>query len=226
MQAKLLRFLESGEVRRIGENQSVVCDVRVVCATLRNLEEMVRTGDFREDLWFRINTFEIHLPPLRERLEDLPELIQHLIKRYANSPVAKLRSGRDLFTKEAFTIVQHHPWPGNVRQLANVIEHALILSDEIPIGPEALPPPFLRMQHSAIFHSATLTIADVPDVKFDMKSDVKQESVKSLRDKEAEAIYDALARHHGNKNKTAEELGISLKTLYNKLNQLDIKKSA
>ncbi|MDR1385287.1 MAG: sigma-54 dependent transcriptional regulator [Planctomycetaceae bacterium] len=231
VQAKLLRFLESGEVRRIGENQSVVCDVRVVCATLRNLEEMVRIGDFREDLWFRINTFEIHLPPLRERLEDLPELIQHLAKRYANSPAAKLRSGHDLFTKEAFAIMQRHPWPGNVRQLANVIEHAVILSDEIPIGHEALPQPFLRMQQSATANrspnATTLSIADVAEMKsFDIKFDAKQESARSLRSKEMEAIYDALARHNGNKNKVAEELGISLKTLYNKLNQLDAKKIA
>ncbi|MCL2118212.1 MAG: sigma-54 dependent transcriptional regulator, partial [Planctomycetaceae bacterium] len=132
VQAKLLRFLESGEVRRIGDNESTVRDVRVVCATLRNLEDMVRAGDFREDLWFRINTFEIHLPALRERLEDLPELIQHLAKRYPGSASVKLRSGRDLFSPEAYKIMQRHPWPGNVRQLANVIEHALILADTVP----------------------------------------------------------------------------------------------
>ena len=82
MQAKLLRFLESGEIRRVGDNESFTCDVRVVCATNRDLDEMVADGDFREDLWFRINTFEIPLPPLRERIEDIPLLAAHLLARF------------------------------------------------------------------------------------------------------------------------------------------------
>ena len=82
MQAKLLRVLESGEIRRVGENESFTVDVRVVCATHRNLEEMVEQGDFREDLMFRINTFEIHLPPLRDRIADVPQLAAHLLKRF------------------------------------------------------------------------------------------------------------------------------------------------
>ena len=82
MQAKLLRVLESGEIRRVGENESFIVDVRVVCATHRDLDEMVDDGDFREDLMFRINTFEIHLPPLRERLDDIPRLAAHLLARF------------------------------------------------------------------------------------------------------------------------------------------------
>ena len=230
VQAKLLRFLESGEVRRIGENESTVRDVRVVCATLRNLEDMVREGEFREDLWFRINTFEIHLPPLRERSEDLPELIQHLAKRYAGSVSAKLRSGRDLFTAEAYKIMQRHPWPGNVRQLANVIEHALILADTIPIGPEALPQPFLRVQPVASETSPRLHVVNevgrISDGGTTRPSETRPGESKSLRDLEIEAINNALDRHKGNKNKAAEELGISLKTLYNKLSQQEAKKTA
>jgi len=207
----------------------------VVCATLRHLEDMVHTGEFREDLWFRINTFEIHLPPLRERLEDLPELIQHLAKRYAGSVTASaagrstgLRSGRDLFTADAYKIMQRHPWPGNVRQLANVIEHALILSDTVPIGPEALPQPFLRMQPAGFGLRASGFREQVSDENPEARI-LKPESfspMKSLRDLEIEAINNALDRHKGNKNKAAEELGISLKTLYNKLSQQESKKSA
>ena len=226
VQAKLLRFLESGEVRRIGENESTVRDVRVVCATLRNLEDMVRDGDFREDLWFRINTFEIHLPALRERLEDLPELIRHLSRRYPGSASAKLVHGRDLFTKDAYAILQRHPWPGNVRQLANVIEHALILADMVPIGPEALPQPFLRMRsHGESEDAPRLHVVGDEGRMSDAKPTQAGEA-KNLRDLEIEAINNALDRHKGNKNKAAEELGISLKTLYNKLSQQDAKKTA
>ena len=92
MQAKLLRVLESGEIRRVGENKPSMVDVRVVCATHRNLPEMVAAGDFREDLMYRINTFEIHLPPLRERLDDIPALAEHLLRRFRPSLKAERRS--------------------------------------------------------------------------------------------------------------------------------------
>ena len=138
MQAKLLRFLESGEIRRVGENESFTVDVRVVCATHRHLDEMVAHGDFREDLMFRINTFEIHLPPLRERLDDIPQLARHLLTRFR----PHLRASDELFTPEALDTLQQHAWPGNVRELANVIEHATILCDELPIGLEHLPDRF------------------------------------------------------------------------------------
>ena len=97
MQAKLLRFLESGEVRRVGENESFTCDVRVICATNRDLDEMVAAGEFREDLWFRINTFEIPLPPLRERIEDIPLLARHLAARFG----AARGSHDEVFAPEA-----------------------------------------------------------------------------------------------------------------------------
>src|SRR5262249_18306033 len=117
MQAKLLRVLESGEIRRVGENQSLTVDVRVVCATHRRLDEMVSQGDFRQDLMFRVNTFEIHLAPLRERVADVPQLAQHLLKRFR----PHLRSGDTLFTPDAMEKLQNHDWPGNVRELANAI---------------------------------------------------------------------------------------------------------
>src|SRR5215470_8833228 len=94
MQAKLLRVLESGEIRRVGENQSLTVDVRVVCATHRNLAEMVEAGDFRQDLMFRVNTFEIHLAPLRERISDVPLLAAHLLKRLRSN----VKSADALFT--------------------------------------------------------------------------------------------------------------------------------
>lgn len=196
MQAKLLRFLENGEIRRVGENESFTCDVRVVCATHRRLDEMVSEGDFREDLWFRINTFEIELPPLRDRIEDIPVLARHLAARFRPN----LRPGDEVLAPEALAVLDEHCWPGNVRELANVIEHAMILCEQLPIAPEHLP---LR------FSARKLRVATTPS----------DSGPQTLRDLEMKAIEEALDRSGGNKPKAAESLGISLKTLYNKLNQ-------
>jgi two-component system NtrC family response regulator len=199
IQAKLLRFLESGEIRRVGENESFTCDVRVVCATNRNLDTMVVEGEFREDLWFRINTFEIPLPPLRERTEDIPLLARTLAGRFRRN----LPAGEEVFTPAALAALSEHCWPGNVRELANVIEHAMILCDAGPIGPEHLPGRFASRR---------------------LRGDSAH---KTLREIEMQAIHDALDRHHGNKPSAARQLGISLKTLYNKLNQAaSLRKSA
>ena len=239
VQAKLLRFLESGEVRKVGDNDATVCDVRVVCATLRNLETMVQAGDFREDLWFRINTFEIHLPPLKERKEDLPELILALVKRFRSDLTES--DAVKLFTSDAYHILLQYEYPGNVRQLANAIEHALVLSDRFPIRAEDLPD-MLRhetLDTNLVTHrtmeekpsrpvirkeaAATATQPTVPHrnpVQELMTFDPLAEAA-TLRDLELKAIESALQRHGGSKSKAAEELGISLKTLYNKLSHLE-----
>jgi two-component system NtrC family response regulator len=195
MQAKLLRVLESGEIRRVGDNDAFEVNVRVVCATHRNLPDMVESGDFREDLMYRINTFEIHLPSLRERSPDIQALAEHLFRRFRPN----LKPDDPLFTADAIDLLAKHSWPGNVRELANVIEHATILCDQPPITPEHLP------QRFASRKSATAKVRITGPI--------------SLRDLEMQAIYDALERNGGNKPEAAEELGISLKTLYNKLNQ-------
>jgi len=257
VQAKLLRFLESGEVRKVGDNEATICDVRVVCATLRNLETMVQAKEFREDLWFRINTFEIHLPPLRDRKGDLPELILALAKRFrqelTETDVTKF------FTPEAYRLMSHYDYPGNVRQLANVIEHALILADRFPIQAADLPNmlrqesadrlllrkmeekpsrPVIHKESSQMppkemtpqegnpkeMNTVGSTQANRNPMQELMSFDPSAESA-TLRDLEMKAIESALGRHGGNKSKAAEELGISLKTLYNKLNQSE-KRSA
>ena len=225
VQSKLLRFLENGEVRKIGENSSRVCDVRVICATLRNVEEMVASGDFRQDLWFRINTFEIHLPPLRERLEDLPELILHLANRYKKG--SKLASLEEVFTPEAYSVLARYSWPGNIRQLANVIEHAMILTDNFPMGVGVLPHQVQETSgcQAPLPRSEGVSLrTDISRPPFALDEDAEAlmafDSGRTLRDLENEAIVSSLRRNGGNKAKAAEELGISLKTLYNKLNQL------
>jgi two-component system NtrC family response regulator len=204
MQAKLLRVLESREIRRVGENRATTVDVRVVCATHRDLPEMVAAGDFREDLMYRINTFEIFLPPLRDRTDDIPELAEHLLARFRG----KARSNSRQLADDAIATLKAHVWPGNVRELANVIEHATILCDDGPITAAHLPSQFNRRQLTGA--AASHSTGPI-----------------SLRDLEMQAIYQALERNGGSKPKAADELGISLKTLYNKLNQAsDLEKSA
>ncbi len=194
MQAKLLRVLESGEVRRVGENQPFQVDVRVVCATHRDLDKMVEDGDFRQDLMFRINTFELLLPPLRERIADMPLLVAHLLKRF----MPHCCDADSCIAPKAKELLERHSWPGNVRELANVIEHATILCSSPPIRAEHLPQ-LHRSPKSSPF-DAPLT----------------------LRQIEILAVQRSIERHEGNKPKAAEELGVSLKTLYNKLSQAEL----
>lgn len=195
LQAKLLRVLESGEIRPVGANESFRIDVRIVCATHRNLADMVEDDEFREDLMYRINTFEIQLPPLRDRVDDIPELAAHLMSRYrADAP----RDPRQLFDDLSIEALRSHIWPGNIRELANVIEHASIICDGFPITVDHLPRTFGNRN---------------------MVGGKLVTSGMSLKEIEAHAISAALDRHQGNKSAAAEELGISLKTLYNKINQ-------
>ncbi|KAA5546316.1 sigma-54-dependent Fis family transcriptional regulator [Roseiconus nitratireducens] len=197
MQAKLLRVLETGDIRRLGSNQSKRVDVRVICATHRDLEKMVQEEQFREDLMFRINTFEIHVPALRERTDDILPLAKHLLRRHRND-------GTDdaLFTPAAESELLAHKWPGNVRELANVIEHAAILCDALPIDAEHLPRHFSRRQ---------------------LRHEVRDSGPMTIKQLELIAIERALERNGGDKKAAAEELGVSVKTLYNKLNSADEK---
>ena len=135
VQVKLLRFLESGEIRKVGENEPFRVDVRVLCATNRDLREMVSNELFREDLFFRLNTFEIYLPPLRERKADIAALANHLLLRHA----ARRGLTESMITPAAIAVLSAHEWPGNIRELANMIERATILAGNGPILPEHLP---------------------------------------------------------------------------------------
>jgi DNA-binding NtrC family response regulator len=199
MQVKLLRFLESGEVRRVGENEPFQVDVRVVCATNRGLEEMVAAGTFRQDLFFRVNTFEIHLPPLRERQGDIPGLAAHLAARILKRP----KISPELLTTELLDALCKHTWPGNVRELANALEHAVILAGGQPMTADHLP--------SSVLNSS-------PVESVGMKFTLPNQPM-TLREIEMNVIESVLDKHDGDKPKTAKELGIALKTLYNKINQ-------
>jgi DNA-binding NtrC family response regulator len=207
IQVKLLRFLESGEIRRVGDTKPFRTDVRVICATNRDLRAMIQKDEFREDLYFRINTFEIRLPPLRERRQDIPDLARHLLGRAARRPVEQVA---DLLTPEAIDALLEHDWPGNVRELANVMEHAYILSGGEAITPEHLP----YHVRSRAGGTATLPLKRQET----SPGPAAASPPRTLREIEMEHIFKVLEKHNGNKPAAAAELGIVLKTLYNKLN--------
>jgi DNA-binding NtrC family response regulator len=217
LQSRLLRVLESGEIRRVGDNHPINVDVRLVCATHRPLEEMARAGEFREDLLFRINTFEITVPPLRERLGDIPGLVDHFVRR--GRP--QTPSQADVIAAEALESLAAHDWPGNVRELANVVEHALVLCDELPLLPEHLPSRLTgRQAHARPALATPASSASQTATAAESSRAVSPARPQTLRELEMEAILQGLERNEGNKPRTAEELGISLKTLYNKLHQI------
>ena len=205
IQVKLLRFLESGEIRRVGDNEPFRVDVRVVCATNRDLRQMVAEDEFRKDLYFRINLFEFQLPSLRDRRSDIPDLARHLLARAAKKPVEQVA---DRLLPETIDVLLDYEWQGNVREMVNVMEYANLISGGGPIEPQHLPRHIL-----AEGEPETLSLVSQPTGP--VKSAGAPQTLKEI---EMSYILTTLEKHKGKKQAAAEELGISLKTLYNKLN--------
>ena len=194
LQAKFLRVLEERKIRRLGGRVDVEVDVRVVCATTRDLKEEIRRGRFREDLFFRLHVFSIQLPPLKERREDIPLLVHHFIEKFNRETVKRVQG----VSPAALAVLQSYAWPGNIRELRNTVERAMILVDGDVIGEEHLP----------------------PDMQGSLPASVLRVPLGIALDKvEKEYILASLQKGGGNKARTAEILGISEKTLYNKLNR-------
>jgi two-component system nitrogen regulation response regulator NtrX len=201
MQSKLLRMLEEGEIERVGGDKPIAVDARVVVATHRNLEEMVRQGTFRADLYHRIYVFPIALPPLRERAEEIPALAE-----YFAAQVASQNGWREKhFSPESLVILQRYAWPGNVRELRNVVERVLLLSGEETITAEevqlALPVPHNGEPLSST-GSGPLT--------------------QRMESFEREVLLAELRRHHHHMTNTARALGLERSHLYKKCQQLGI----
>jgi len=194
LQVKLLRLLETRTFRRVGGVEPQRADFRLVCATHRDLKQMVDAGEFRMDLFFRINTFPIVLSPLRERPEDLPLLIEAMLKRLA--PHRTLRLNDD-----AIECLHGYEFPGNVRELRNVVERALLLCDGDLIGPEHLPGE-CRNSHFAVSPRTT------------------ENDLMPLDEMERRYLRWAVTRFQGDKRELAERLGVSERTLYRKLQEL------
>jgi len=197
MQGKFLRVLEERRLRRLGGKAEVEVDVRVLCATNRDLKQEIRAGRFREDLYFRLHVFTVHLPPLRERPEDIPLLVQHFIEKFTGETGKHVHGA----TPEAMAVLQAYAWPGNIRELRNTVERGMILVDGDMIGEEQLPPD-MRPQATGGGAAALQLPLGIP-----------------LREVEKEYVLASLRRNGGNKARTAEILGISEKTLYNKLHR-------
>lgn len=192
-QVKLLRFLQDGEVRRIGDSFPRKVCVRVIVATNKNLEREVKAGTFRADLYYRINVIPVHVPPLRERREDIPLLVNHFVQKYNDTNNTLVKS----VSKRACSMLMNYDWPGNVRELENVIHRCVALAASEEITPELLPDE-IRKRAAEI----------APDTSAGKKN---------LADIEHEVILATLKRMKGNKQKTAKELGISKTTLWRKL---------
>ncbi len=199
MQAKLLRVLENGELVRVGANEPIHVDVRVVSATNADLAARVKDGRFREDLFFRLNSVTIRIPPLRERREDIPQLAGHFIAR-ANAEHGAKITGIDPGVQRALTAFD---WPGNVRQLRNVVENMVVLAGTGKLLPEHLPPE-LRQD------------AATPEARMSSLAGV------SLSDAEKELIRNTLKMTAGNRLQAAKLLGIGERTLYRKIKEYGI----
>src|SRR4051794_270466 len=202
-QAKLLRVLEDSRVRRLGGKGELSVDVRVIAATNRNLDEALKKGDLREDLYYRLNVFQISLPPLRQRLSDLPVLCETLVT-YLNR---KHQCHVTYVTQEVMEAFKKHNWPGNVRELRNVLERAVIMAGEGAIQMAHLPYDF------------GVSVGSRPPAKvFDPES-VRLPVGTTVGDAEKALIQLTLQHTKNNKTRAAEILGISLKTLFNKLKE-------
>ena len=197
LQVKLLRALQDGEVRPVGSTQSATVDARVLAATNRDLEQMMRQGGFREDLYYRLNVISLTLPPLRERREDIPALAEHFLLRFAARQERTLRLGADALDR-----LLAYAWHGNIRELENAMERAAILSRGDTVGAEDLPP------HIA----ACLNLGAPPPLPRQM----------SLADAERVCIIQTLERCGWNHSRAAEALGIGRTTLWRKCKEYGI----
>ncbi len=192
LQSKLLRVLEEREVERLGSNKRIKVDFRLLASTNRELKKEVQNGQFREDLYYRINVVQINVPPLRERKDDRPLLVSDFIREFCARENKVLE-----VSDEALKVFQHYDWPGNIRQLKNVIERAVVLTKKSSISTRDLPEEFLHYR----------------------KQQSRTAKIRSLKEFEIQHITKVLEECQGNKSKTAKILGISRKALYKRFKE-------
>jgi DNA-binding NtrC family response regulator len=194
LQARLLRVLQEKEFERVGDSRPIKVDARIVAATNKNLEELVQVGKFREDLYYRLNVITILIPPLRERKDDIPFLIDLFIEKYGKKQPYKV-------TDDAFLTLMNYDWPGNVRELENTIERAIVISQDGIITPELIKPTKRKVEKSSIIQDENLTLDEI----------------------ERKAIIATLEKTNGNQSKAAELLGIQRHVLIYRIKKLGIR---
>jgi DNA-binding NtrC family response regulator len=262
MQVKLLRALQEGEIDPVGARKPVRVDIRLISATNRNLTQLVEEGRFREDLFYRLNVFPIHIPPLRERVEEIPELVHHFVARFAAEEGKKVTG----VEQSAMEMLKRFPWPGNVRQLENAIfravvltDHALLTVDDFPqlahfaqrLSPDA-PQPEAQAAQSvqtpvagaapapaagasergwipappAPVEPVSPALPRAKDHGVGISATQTDGHLRTLQDIESEVIRLALEHYHGHMSEVARRLGIGRSTLYRKVRELGLDKSA
>jgi DNA-binding NtrC family response regulator len=202
LQVKLLRVLQDMEFEPVGGTETKRVDARVILATNEDLAQLVARRQFRQDLYYRINVVSMHLPPLRERVGDIPLLATHFLKQFMQ------RTGRKLdgFSYEAMDLMQHYPWPGNIRELENVVERAVVLGKGPLVQPADLPGPLHKCQSGTIAPSAASVLKD------------------QLQEPERRIIEQALEANGWNRQETALQLGINRTTLYKKMKRYGLER--
>ena len=203
MQAKLLRVIQDREIQRVGSDETIKVDVRIVAATNRDLQDDVSSGKFREDLYYRLNVVTLKVPRLTERVDDIPLLAQHFLNKYAEKNRKRVKG----YTPLAMDMFLKYAWPGNVRELENAVERAVILLPGDYISEKELPLSITQSYSPEDFKVALQSNAD---------------STQSLEEIEKKAILAALEASGGNKSETARKLGINRRTLYKKLEKFRV----
>jgi two-component system, NtrC family, response regulator AtoC len=213
VQIKLLRTLQERELERVGGNETVKVDVRVVSATNRNLEKMIEEGEFREDLYYRLNVFPINLPPLRDRLDDLPVLANHFVTKFARQMGVPSQPA----SADALAKLREYNWPGNVRELENIIERAMILAKGQPLGAQHLD--FGRRSGTPNQSGpvAAVAVAAAPAAPASAPAEDGKSLAERLLDSERKEIVAAVEKSRGNIASAARQLGINRSTLYYRL---------
>ncbi len=198
VQTKLLRVLETREFERVGGNKTIKMDARIIAATNKNLSEEIAAKRFREDLFYRINVINIHLPPLRERMDDLPLLINHFIEKFN----LKFNKNIKQFSSTAYELLMEYDWPGNIRELENVVEHCFVLCNNNIIDVDCLPKRLRNIQNKNNF--------------------TNNSNIQNIEEVEKELIISTLKRNMWNRTKTAKELNINPSTLWRKMKKYGI----
>ena len=218
VQSRFLRVLESGEFKRLGEARTRVSRARIVAATNRDLEQEAAKGNFRQDLFFRLNVFPIHVPPLRARREDIPLLVEHLL-----STIDPRAGSTRKLSAEAMKQLSEHHWPGNVRELKNALERGVIMARGEKIEIEDLPPlSFSEMPERRGRTVATEAVSASPKSSYEEGKDEGESDFRHLAEVEREHIRRALLHSGGVKTRAAHLLGISLRSLYTRLARYDL----